>query len=1199
MKERRAQEQPSKRYRVALLAAVFSVAGTALVGAVGTGVAPAATNPTAQATCASTPVASGCALTGLSVDTSALTACGASCAGVEVLVGETVDLPVDGTYNDGSSGPLSILAGSAAPGASFSVEPQPSGVITLTGVVNSAGAADEVELTASAPTSAPGTVAVSYLGLEATSAPLNALVVPTCGQQGQPACTPVSGALLDVSAAVLTGTASVAAGPVSGAVVDIVQAGAATGSSASDQPCYPEGSGTGDVCGPVPSGSPATASPATCTTDSSGTCPLTAMWDGAGEDFAGPDVVTMYPPAGYVLTGVTGCTAVTGDAAGPVCDLAPADWSQPLGVTFDLAPEAVVTVDVAGPAEPCPPGDACSPASSVYDNAALDQEATAAITPTGGSAGSPLTCSLAGGTSGSTANGQAASCSVSVPPGTYTVSLPASITTPDSPVGVPLAYVTGADPQALTAAAGGAASVSFSTAYEPALTVDVAGPAEPCLPPFCTPGEDDTVYDNDAVDGTVVTVTPTGSTTGAVATCTLDNGSAGDATYGQDAFCTVYVPPGTYSVSLPPSIQTANSEVDIPFAYVTGTNPQAVTLDAGAWSALNFTTGYQPIITVEVAGPLEPSCTTSSCAADALVYDNDAIDGATATVTPAAGTAGTAQACQLAGGYPGDNSDYGEDASCTVEVAPGTYEVSLPTSMSTPDSEVGIPLAYVNAPSSQSVTVGTGDAPDVQFSTSYEPSLDVTLAGPLEPTCDYGGTGSTGTPGTDGSAASCPDEDVTYDNDAVNGTTVTVTPVDGTPGSAQVCQVAGGEPGNNADGVEATCLVGVPPGTYSVAVPRRIAPDPDYGWGYIDVTGTGSQVVTVVAGAPSNVTFTTSYETMDHVGSGAGSAHTTDGLLTATADGGSGTVTVGEYSTDPEGAATFDPYSTDDDFFDVAVAPGSTFTKVVFTICGLTANSNAVYWWDPVAGEDGEEPSGSSIGQWVPLAPATAATSRKAGCLTVTLTESTEPSVAQLSGTVFAVPESLPAQRVTFASPDPSPVAVGAHYTPEVRSSADLPVDLVVGNASTKGSCTVSAAGVVNFTGAGKCDVQADQVGSTRWAAASATQVVEVSAGRPVALGATYSTGYRKTLDVAARNGLLARDTLNGAVLSSHTPPAHGTLSLRPNGAFSYVPRASFSGTDSFSYTLKNALGRATATVTIHVGSRPFIRKPARAKSSR
>jgi hypothetical protein len=393
-------------------------------------------------------------------------------------------------------------------------------------------------------------------------------------------------------------------------------------------------------------------------------------------------------------------------------------------------------------------------------------------------------------------------------------------------------------------------------------------------------------------------------------------------------------------------------------------------------------------------------------------------------------------------------------------------------------------------------------------------------------------------------------------------------------------------------------LVGVAPGSYSVAVPRRIAPDPDYGWGYIDVTGTGSQVVTVVAGTPSDVNFTTSYETMDNVGSGPGSARTSDDLLTATAEGGSGTVTVGEYSTDPEAAATFDPYSTDDDFFDVAVAPGSTFTKVVFTICGLTGNSDAVYWWDPNAGDDGEGAPGASTGQWVPLTPTTAAISRKTGCLTVTLTESTEPSMAELSGTVFAVPESLPVQRVTFASPDPSPVAVAAHYAPEVRSSADLPVDLVVGNASTAGSCTVSAAGVVTFTGAGKCDVQADQVGSTRWAAASATQVIEVSAGRPVALGATYSTGYRKTLDVAARDGLLARDTLNGAVLSSHTAPAHGTLTLRPDGAFSYVPRASFSGTDSFSYTLKNALGRATATVTIRVGSRPLIRKPARVKSS-
>jgi hypothetical protein len=43
-------------------------------------------------------------------------------------------------------------------------------------------------------------------------------------------------------------------------------------------------------------------------------------------------------------------------------------------------------------------------------------------------------------------------------------------------------------------------------------------------------------------------------------------------------------------------------------------------------------------------------------------------------------------------------------------------------------------------------------------------------------------------------------------------------------------------------------------------------------------------------------------------------------------------------------------------------------------------------------------------------------------------------------------------------------------------------------------------------------------------------------------------------------------------------------LTLLANGSFTYVPRESFEGTDSFTYTLRNGLGRSTATVKIDVG---------------
>ena len=117
------------------------------------------------------------------------------------------------------------------------------------------------------------------------------------------------------------------------------------------------------------------------------------------------------------------------------------------------------------------------------------------------------------------------------------------------------------------------------------------------------------------------------------------------------------------------------------------------------------------------------------------VYDNDAVDGTTVTVTPTGGTAGSPASCQVEGGDPGDNVDFGEPATCDVGVLPGTYTVSVPSTIETPYSEVGIPVAYVSGAANQTVTVTVGNEQDVNFSTVYEPTITVNLDGPLEPGC--------------------------------------------------------------------------------------------------------------------------------------------------------------------------------------------------------------------------------------------------------------------------------------------------------------------------------------------------------------------------------------------------------------------------------------------------------------------------------
>ena len=77
---------------------------------------------------------------------------------------------------------------------------------------------------------------------------------------------------------------------------------------------------------------------------------------------------------------------------------------------------------------------------------------------------------------------------------------------------------------------------------------------------------------------------------------------------------------------------------------------------------------------------------------------------------------------------------------------------------------------------------------------------------------------------------------------------------------------------------------------------------------------------------------------------------------------------------------------------------------------------------------------------------------------------------------------------------------------------------------------------------------------------------------QPGAVADSYTTANVGTLAVSASGGVLANDTGGPLQLISHTDPAHGSLTLNPNGSFEYVPQAGYTGTDSFTYTVANAV---------------------------
>lgn len=69
-----------------------------------------------------------------------------------------------------------------------------------------------------------------------------------------------------------------------------------------------------------------------------------------------------------------------------------------------------------------------------------------------------------------------------------------------------------------------------------------------------------------------------------------------------------------------------------------------------------------------------------------------------------------------------------------------------------------------------------------------------------------------------------------------------------------------------------------------------------------------------------------------------------------------------------------------------------------------------------------------------------------------------------------------------------------------------------------------------------------------------------------------YSTPNVGTLAVDAAHGVLANDAGGPLQLVGHTDPGHGSLTLNPDGSFNYVPQAGFTGTDTFTYTVANAV---------------------------
>jgi RHS repeat-associated protein len=112
-------------------------------------------------------------------------------------------------------------------------------------------------------------------------------------------------------------------------------------------------------------------------------------------------------------------------------------------------------------------------------------------------------------------------------------------------------------------------------------------------------------------------------------------------------------------------------------------------------------------------------------------------------------------------------------------------------------------------------------------------------------------------------------------------------------------------------------------------------------------------------------------------------------------------------------------------------------------------------------------------------------------------------------------------------------------------------------------------------------------VGDGFGGADSATVTIQVFNTNPVADDDSYTVEANTTLDVAAP-GVLGNDTdadgdtVTASLITDSVD--HGTLSLFPDGHFSYTPEAGFIGTDTFAYLVGDGFGGTDlATVSITV----------------
>ena len=133
-----------------------------------------------------------------------------------------------------------------------------------------------------------------------------------------------------------------------------------------------------------------------------------------------------------------------------------------------------------------------------------------------------------------------------------------------------------------------------------------------------------------------------------------------------------------------------------------------------------------------------------------------------------------------------------------------------------------------------------------------------------------------------------------------------------------------------------------------------------------------------------------------------------------------------------------------------------------------------------------------------------------------------------------------------------------------------------------------------SFSGPGPHPITAVYTGSANFAASSESpsQPLTVTAANaaPTVNADSYNSLVEDTpFTATAANGLLSNDSdpdSDPLTASKVTDPTHGSVSVNPDGSFSYTPAADYNGPDAFTYSADDGHGHApTGTVSLTIAA--------------